>query len=132
MNFGTGWKRIQIYFGGTQPMSESGQSRRFDDVRVMSAFLLIATEERTSRDVSKVPIVLQNSQNAVLPISRKQTKRAEIAERYSLQAVTEVACELWQDDVVPHIIIRSPRLRSRKLCSVMQKDFCNTICHEQT
>ena len=38
-------------------------------------------------------IVLQNSQNAVRPIFRKQTKRAEIAERNSLQAVTEVACE---------------------------------------
>ena len=32
-------------------------------------------------------IVLQNSQNAVRPISRKYTKRAEIAERYSFQAV---------------------------------------------
>jgi len=57
-------------------------------------------------------IVLQNSQNAVLPISRKQTKRAEIAEQYSLQAVTEVACELWQDNVVPQMIIRSPNVRS--------------------
>jgi hypothetical protein len=55
--------------------------------------------------------VLQNSQNAVLPISRKQTKRAEIAERYSLQAVTEVACELWQNNVVPQMIIRSPNVR---------------------
>src|SRR6478752_3752981 len=56
-------------------------------------------------------IVLQNSQNAVLPISRKQTKRAEIVERYSLQAVTEVACELWQNNVVPQMIIRSPNVR---------------------
>ena len=55
--------------------------------------------------------MLQNSQNAVLPISRKQTKRAEIAERYSLQAVTEVACELWQNNVVPQMIIRSPNVR---------------------
>jgi hypothetical protein len=47
----------------------------------------------------------------VLPISRKQTKRAEIAERYSLQAVTEVACELWQNNVVPQMIIRSPNVR---------------------
>jgi hypothetical protein len=58
-----------------------------------------------------VPIVLQNSQNAVLPISRKQTKQAEIAERHSLQAVTEVACELWQNNVVPQMIIRSPNVR---------------------
>src|SRR6476660_3559630 len=47
----------------------------------------------------------------MLPISRKQTKRAEIAERYSLQAVTEVACELWQNNVVPQMIIRSPNVR---------------------
>jgi hypothetical protein len=37
-------------------MSELGPSRRFDDVRVMSAFPPIATTERTSRDVSNVPI----------------------------------------------------------------------------
>ena len=36
-------------------MSELGQSRRFDDVRVISAFPPIATKERTSRDVSNVP-----------------------------------------------------------------------------
>src|SRR6266852_6122116 len=36
-------------------MSELGQSRRFDDVRVTSAFPPIPTKERTSRDVSKVP-----------------------------------------------------------------------------
>src|SRR6266436_8313488 len=33
-------------------MSELGQSRRFDDVRVTSAFPPIATKEWTSRDVS--------------------------------------------------------------------------------
>ena len=33
----------------------SGQSRRFEDVRVTSAFPPIATAERTSRDVSNVP-----------------------------------------------------------------------------
>jgi hypothetical protein len=41
--------------GATAPMSHLGQSRRFDDVRVMSAFPLIATELRTLRDVSNVP-----------------------------------------------------------------------------
>jgi hypothetical protein len=35
-------------------------------------------------------------------------------------------------DVVPHMIIRSPRLRPEKLCSVMQKDFCSTICQGRT
>src|SRR6266478_9821219 len=37
-------------------MSELGQSRRFDDVRVTSAFPPITTKERTSRDVSNVPL----------------------------------------------------------------------------
>jgi hypothetical protein len=33
-----------------------GQSRRFDDVRATSAFPPIAAKERTSRDVSNVPL----------------------------------------------------------------------------
>lgn len=37
-------------------MSEVGQSLPKWNVRVTSAFPLIATEERTSRDVSNVPI----------------------------------------------------------------------------
>ncbi len=77
-------------------MSPSGQKRKSRPCDGMSAF---------------ARIVLQNSQNAVLPISPKQTKRAEIAERYSLQAVTEVARELWQNNVVPQMIIRSPNVR---------------------
>jgi hypothetical protein len=35
-------------------------------------------------------------------------------------------------DVVPHMIIRSPHLRLGKLCSVTQKEFCNTIGTFQT
>src|ERR1700686_46198 len=42
-------------------MSELGHSRRFGDVRVMSAFPLIATEPQTARHVRKVPILLQKS-----------------------------------------------------------------------
>jgi len=34
----------------------SGQSRRFDDIRVMSGLPLIATEPRTSRQVRFVPL----------------------------------------------------------------------------
>jgi hypothetical protein len=37
------------------PTSDSGQSRRFGDARTTSAFPLLATEERTSRHVSKAP-----------------------------------------------------------------------------
>jgi hypothetical protein len=38
------------------PTSQMGQKRRFDDVRTESAFLPFATFERTSRDVSNVPM----------------------------------------------------------------------------
>jgi hypothetical protein len=37
-------------------MSETGQSRQFDDVRVTSAFPPIAAKAPTSRDVSNVPL----------------------------------------------------------------------------
>src|SRR5258706_1489748 len=48
-----GWRACRD--GRVSPMSDLGQSRRFDDVRVTSAFPPIATKERTSRDVSNVP-----------------------------------------------------------------------------
>ena len=59
-------------------------------------------------------IVLQNSQNAVGSISRKSTKQTAIAERCSLQAITEVARESPLDNLVPQMIIRSPRVRPGK------------------
>jgi hypothetical protein len=48
----------QCYFSERSRQSDvrQGQSRRFDDVRVTSAFSPIATKERTSRDLSKVPL----------------------------------------------------------------------------
>jgi hypothetical protein len=64
--------------------------------------------------VSFVPILLQNSQNAVRSISRKWTKRAAIADRCHLQAITEVACEFIAEHVVPQMIIRSPRVQPGK------------------
>ena len=66
-------------------------------------------------------MLLQNSQNAVRSISRKWTKRAAIADRYCLQAVTEVACEFIADYVVPQMIIRSPRVRPGKFVLVDAK-----------
>jgi hypothetical protein len=45
------------------------------------------------RHISTLPILLQNSQNAVQSISRKWTKRATIADRCSLQVITDVARE---------------------------------------
>ena len=59
-------------------------------------------------------IVLQNSQNSVGSISRKSTKQTAIAERCSLQAITEVARESPLDNLVPQMIIRSPRVRPGK------------------
>ena len=61
-----------------------------------------------------MPIVLQNSQNAVRSISRKLTKRAAIADRCRLKAIAEVACEFIADYVVPQMIILSPRARPGK------------------
>jgi hypothetical protein len=58
--------------------------------------------------------VLQNSQNAVGSISRKWIKQTSIAERCSLQAITEVAREFIADNVVPQMIICSPRVRPGK------------------
>jgi len=48
---------------------------------------------RRSRHVSKVPILLQKSQNAERLIFRERTKQAAIADRCSLKRATEVACE---------------------------------------
>jgi hypothetical protein len=36
-----------------------------------------------------------------------------------------------QHDVVPHMVTRSPRQGSQNSCSLIQKDFCNTICQEE-
>jgi hypothetical protein len=66
-------------------------------------------------------IVLQNSQNALLSISRKLTKRAAIADRCRLQAIAEVVCEFIADYVVPQMIIRSPRVQPGKLLLVDTK-----------
>ena len=35
------------------------------------------------------------------------------------------------DDVVPQMIIRSPRIRPGKFSSVKRKDFCNSICQKR-
>jgi hypothetical protein len=67
------------------------------------------------------PIPLQNSQNAMRSISRKLTKRAAIADRYRLQAITEVACEFIAGHVVPQMIIRSSRVRPGKFASADAK-----------
>jgi hypothetical protein len=68
-----------------------------------------------------VPILLQNSRNAMRSFSRKLTKRAAMAGRCRLQAVTEVACEFIADYLVPQMFIRSPRLRPGKFVLVDAK-----------
>jgi hypothetical protein len=73
--------------------SVEGQERRLDHAPVTSDPPRRTDIFSVRRHVSKVPIVLQNSRNAVGSISRKLTKQAPIAERCSLQAITEVARE---------------------------------------
>ena len=62
-------------------MSEFGQSRRFGHFGAMSAYPLMATEERTRRDVAGPRFF------------RKNTKREAIAHSHNLNRVTGVACE---------------------------------------
>jgi hypothetical protein len=59
----------------------------------MSGLPSIATEERTSRDVSNVPIVLQKSQNGLRLIFREKTSQATIADQFALKRAIEVADE---------------------------------------
>jgi len=63
------------------------------------------------RQVRKVPIVLQKSQNALRLVFRQKTKQATIADRCVLKRATD---EFIAIDVVPHMIIRSPRLEAGK------------------
>jgi hypothetical protein len=48
-----------------------------------------------------------------------------------LQAVTEAAREFTANYVVPQMIVRSPRVRPGNLCSLVEKDFCNSICQQR-
>jgi hypothetical protein len=89
--------------------------------RTMSVHGCKADSTSVTTDFRKVPILLQNSQNAMRSISRKLTKRAAIADRCSLQAIAEVACEFIADYVVPQMIIRSPRVHPGTLVLVDTK-----------
>jgi hypothetical protein len=59
----------------------------------MSAFLPLATTERTSLEVRFVPIVLQKSKVAGRRIFRENPKREALTDSYDLNRITEVACE---------------------------------------
>jgi hypothetical protein len=59
-------------------------------------------------------IVLQNSQNAVGSISRKWIKQTSIAERCSLQAITEVAREFIADSPSNDYLLAART--ARKIC----------------
>src|SRR5216683_420805 len=56
-------------------------------------------------------IVLQNSQNAERLIFREKTKQATIADQCASNPLPESPVSLTHGGVVPHIIIRSSRLR---------------------
>jgi hypothetical protein len=47
----------------------------------------------------------------------RKDKQATIADQCSLNPVTEIACELAHGGVVPHIIVRSSRLRFGKFAT---------------
>jgi hypothetical protein len=79
-----------------------------------------------------VPIVLQNSQNADRLIFREKTKQATIADQCASNPLPESPVSLTHGGVVPHIIIRSSRLRLGEFESHAAKDFCNTICQKQS
>jgi hypothetical protein len=66
-----------------------------------SALERITDSSQTSRQVRKVPILLQKSQKTQRPISRQGTKRATIADQYSLEPSTRIACEFGARRPVP-------------------------------
>jgi hypothetical protein len=59
----------------------------------MSDFSPIATEQRTSLEVRKVPILLQKSKVAAAQIFGENPKRKEVDDSHSLGRATEVAYE---------------------------------------
>jgi hypothetical protein len=67
-------------------------------------------------------VYVPDGSRAAIAVAFQCACRSRDADRYSLQAVTEVAVSSSQYDVVPQMIIR--------LQSVMQKDFCNSSSSE--
>jgi hypothetical protein len=70
-----------------------GQSRHFDREALTSDLPQQADILSVLRHVSKVPILLQTSQNAFRLIFRQKTKQATIASQCVHKRGTEVACE---------------------------------------
>ena len=74
-------------------MSELGHSRPNRAARATSAFLPLATTERTSLEVRFVPTVLQKSKVASVRIFGKTLKREAIDDSDNLSRATDVAYE---------------------------------------
>jgi len=70
-----------------------GQSRHFDREALTSDLPQQADILSVLQHVSKVPILLQTSQNAFRLIFRQKTKQATIASQCVHKRGTEVACE---------------------------------------
>ena len=60
-------------------------------------------------------VYVPDGSRAAIAVAFQCACRSRVADRYSLQAVTEVAVSSSQYDVVPQMIIRSPKLRPGEL-----------------
>jgi hypothetical protein len=80
----------------------------------MSGLPPIATELRTSLEVWFVPIVLRKSQNAMELNSAKRQNKRQPSIDVASDAPPKSVVSSSQNEVVPHINIRSPRLQPGK------------------
>jgi 2-polyprenyl-3-methyl-5-hydroxy-6-metoxy-1,4-benzoquinol methylase len=60
-------------------------------------------------------VYVPDGSRAAIAVAFQCACRSRVADRYSLQTVTEVAVSSSQYDVVPQMIIRSPKLRPGEL-----------------
>jgi hypothetical protein len=84
------------------------------------------------RSVCFHSIVLQKSQNAVRLISRQRRNKQPSPIDVTLSRLSKSPVSSSLDDVVPHIIFRSPLLRLADFVLNDAKDFCNTITQQRT
>jgi len=78
-----------------------GQLRHSDSALVTSGLPREADNFGAGRHFGFVPILLQKSQKTQRPICRQGTNRARIADQYSLEPSTRIACEFGARRPVP-------------------------------
>src|SRR3982074_842197 len=87
----------------------------------MSALPSTSDLRRRTLKVRKVPILLQKSQRTQQPISRQGMKRATIADQYSLEPSTRIACEFGARRPVPPHHYSIAASTGRRIESHLQK-----------